>query len=338
MVATGESDLGRTLFKRATTSVQPSGSPDDKESPTGKLRTVAGKDFAILSALPVSLAVSWLVPEMLWPHIGRLFAPVAARVVAARNRATLDHIARLVGDRPMARTPSEILEQSIAGHVEEYLQVLREHRPGAWHPPMRLEGQEHLALALREGRGAVLWVGHFSFASLVAKKALHAAGISVAHLSHPSHGYSRTRLGMRFLNPIRAAVEARYVRDRVLLALDGSTAAVRDLRRRLKRNEVVSITVRERAQRPIMVPFLDGTIRLATGAPDLAYASKAPLLPVFTVRDPNGVYRVIIDRSIEIPRDLPRRDASEAVLRNYVDRLTPIVQAYPGQWRGWFHL
>ena len=275
--------MSRSLFKNGIPRADRDGAqppPGRSASPT--IKTVAAKDFAVLAALPVSLAVSWLVPERFWADIGRIFAPVAARVVTARNQATLDRIARLIGDRPVARSAAEILQESIAGHVEEYLQILREHRPGAWHPPMRLQGREHLTAALADGRGAVLWIGHFSFASLVAKKAFHQADLSVGHLSHPSHGYSRTRFGMRVLNPIRAVIEERYVRDRVMLALDGSTAAMRELRRRLRRNQVVSITVRERAQRPLAVPFLDGTIRLATGAPDLAYVAKAALLPVFT--------------------------------------------------------
>ncbi|MFQ5955374.1 MAG: hypothetical protein ACE5JZ_09960, partial [Kiloniellales bacterium] len=76
----------------------------------------------------------------------------------------------------------------------------------------------------------------------------------------------------------------------------------------------------------------------ATGAADLAHATKAALLPVFPVREPEGHYRVVIEPPLVVRRDLPRREASDLALREYTARLAPYVLAYPGQWRGWLHL
>lgn len=330
-----EVDLGRTLFK--------GDDADDTGAPTGAGGPVFGKplvakDFAVLAALPLSMLVAWTVPEALWQRIARLTAPIAARLLKGRAEATVERIERLVGDRPLPIPPAQVAQELAAGHVEEYLQVLREYRPLGWRPPTVLEGKQHVEAALERGRGAVLWISHFTFAPLLGKKASHAAGLRLSHLSHPSHGFSHSRFGMRFLNPVRITVEDRYLHERVVLAVIGSTAAMRELHRRLRDNRVVSIAVRERAQRPSIVPFLDGTIKLASGAVDLAYLAKAALLPVFTVREPGRGYRVVIEPPLDIRHDLPRHDAADLALRAYAERLAPYVLAYPGQWRGWLHV
>jgi lauroyl/myristoyl acyltransferase len=302
------------------------------------VKPMTARDLVVLAALPISAAIAWTVPQTRWQALAHACAPIAARLLATRLQAKVERIERLVGDRPLPMPAAAVAEESIAGHVEEFLQILREYRPRGWQPAIALEGREHVAAALERGRGAILWVGHFSFASLVAKKAFHGAGLEVSHLSHPSHGFSRSRFGMRFLNPVRAGIEERYVRERVMLSIDGPTAALRGLHRRLRHNGVVSITVRERALRPAIVPFLDGTIKLASGAADLAYATRAALLPVFAVREPDGRHRVIIEPPLELRRDLPRAGAVDLALRQYSERLAPRALAYPGQWRGWLHL
>ncbi len=68
-----------------------------------------------------------------------------------------------------------------------------------------------------------------------------------------------------------------------------------------------------------------------------AHATGAALLPVFPVREPGGLYRVVIGPPLEVRPELARRQASELALRDYAARLAPYVLAYPEQWRGWLH-
>ncbi|MFQ5953574.1 MAG: hypothetical protein ACE5JZ_00750, partial [Kiloniellales bacterium] len=274
--------MSHTLFKgaRAMRRGRPGQDGTTDGETTAPVKALVAKDFVILAALPISFAVAWTLPAPLFRGLARAFSPLAARAMATRNRPVIERMERLVGDRPLALSPAAVVQESIAGHAEEYLQVLREYRPFGWRPIMYLEGRAHVDAALERGYGAILWMGYFSFAGLVAKKALHRDGIPVSHLSHPTHGFSRSRLGIRYINRIRGRIEERYLGDRVMLSLDGAAAAMRALHRRLRDNQVVSITVRERALHPATTPFLDGTIRVATGAADLAHATKAALLPV----------------------------------------------------------
>ncbi len=194
------------------------------------------------------------------------------------------------------------------------------------------------AFSLGRGSGAILWIGYFAYRDLVPKMAFHRAGYAVSHLSHPRHGFSKTRFAMRTLNRIPANRGDRYLRERVMMSLDGPVGAMRVLHRRLRENGVVSITVGGVARQPVMVPFMDGQIRLATGAPDLACATRAALLPVFPVRNEAGLLTVEVAPPLEVPDTSTRRGSSEAVLRQYAELLETQVLKYPGQWKGWFRL
>ncbi len=97
----------------------------------------------------------------------------------------------------------------------------------------------------------------------------------------------------------------------------------------------MSISVHPAAQTPLRVPFLNGTVTIATGAPDLAYATGAPVLPVFTVRDATGTFVVTVEPPLHIVEGASRRESSERVVRRYVERLAHYVVRHPGQWLGW---
>src|SRR5258708_1212711 len=86
---------------------------------------------------------------------------------------------------------------------------------------------------MRAGRGAVLWVAHFSFNSLAAKKALHQAGFAVAHLSRPEHGFSTSRFGIAALNPIRVRTDRRFLADPIIADRPQPAKPMRRAHRRL---------------------------------------------------------------------------------------------------------
>jgi len=303
--------------------------------PAAATRAFSGKDLGLLVGLPFSFLLSWLTPQALWPAIGRGFSPVAATMLAARDDSVARRVAALAGSRDLPQSPDQIARQLIADHIEENLQLLRIYRPGGWHPELRVAGKEHVDGALARGHGAVIWLGHFAFTSLLSKMALADAGIAASHLSHPRHGFSDSRFGMRVLNPIRRGAEDRFLAERVMMAADQPVTAMRVLQKRLRENRVVSVMVRERAMRPVALPFLDGEIRLATGAPDIAYATRAALLPAFLIRVGPGRFTLTIEPPQELPDRIPRHEATSEMLPRYVALLESYVLRFPGLWRGW---
>lgn len=304
----------------------------------GRVKPVVATDALILLGVPVLAGISWLLPERSWPLIARALGPLYAPAQGMGRRARRLHRlqAAFTPDRSTAWLGAALRELA-AQDILSRIELLRDHRPGGWKPAIELSGREHLETAIKRGRGAILWIGHFVHANLVAKMAFHRAGAAVTHLSRPSHGFSSSRLGMRYLNRVVTAVEDRYLRARVLLSEDGSAApALAVLEARLKDNGVVSISVRGTSRRPVAAPFLAGEISLAPGAPSLAHRSGAALLPVFPVRNEAGGFTVFVEPPLTVDRSIDRREASVAAIREYAGRLEPYVLAHPGQWMGWF--
>ena len=289
-------------------------------------------DIAVVLGLPLLTAIAWFAPEPSWRHFCRLCVPFYAPAQAGQPEMPSVHrrMRALLGARALARPIETVAEALIEEDILSLIELLREYAPGGWRPAITLCGGRHLDAALARENGAVLWVGHFVHANLVAKMALHRAGYRVSHLSHPRHGFSGSRFGMRWLNRVHGAAEDRYLGERVLLDDGRPAAAMGELLRRLRNNGVVSISVRGSAKAPRATPFLDGALSIAGGAPRLALATGAALLPVFPVRTADGRFTVFVEPALDAVGGPPDR-----VLGRYAALLECYVLAYPAQWLGW---
>jgi lauroyl/myristoyl acyltransferase len=135
------------------------------------------------------------------------------------------------------------------------------------------------------------------------------------------------------LNPIRTSVERRYLAERLVMGREGSVAALRELSRRLRANRVVTVSAIGMAHQLYRIPFLNGSVQMARGAPSLAIQTGAPLLPVFTGRDPDGGWRTVIEPPL-VRRDAWSRDeAVKRLLLQYAALLEYYVTRWPDQFR-----
>ncbi len=304
----------------------------------GKPKLISAHDVGFSIGIPFLAATAWLTPERHWFFLARKVAPYAGSVVSRSQDDIIDCIEKTANGWNLAQAPESIARELVTAEIARNFQCMRDHLPWRWRPNIELVGREHLDAALAEGRGAILWDSHFSYAFVVTKMALARAGFDLVHLSHPRHGHSSTRFRMRFLNPFQTITETRYLKERLVMSLDGSAAALRALIKRLKSNAVVSITVRGAGQAPCQVPFMAGQLKIATGAPDLAYKCGAALIPVFTALKEDGRFCVTAEQPIAVQTGLSRQDASEAAAKAYAERLEPYVARYPGQWVGWLNI
>lgn len=280
--------------------------------------------------------VSWCLPESIWKHIARLAAPLPA-ALAWQTRANIECIKALVGNHPIALSARDIQLECMGGFIVDNLRALKDYRPGGWNPEIQLHGLEHIEAGLRRGRGVILWIAPFT-ADLITKIALYRVSYLVSHLSLWRHGYSDTRFGMRFLNPIRTTIEERYLRELVVIAPDSSKAALMTLRERLRANGIISISAMSSGKRPAVVPFLNGSISLGVGAPYLAYQAKSVLLPVFPVEEDDGRFTVVIAPPLAKEGTCLIQEFLNWATREYVSLLEPYVLEKPGQWHGWMYL
>jgi lauroyl/myristoyl acyltransferase len=295
-------------------------------------------DFGLLAGIPLMAVTSWLLPVAAWEKLAYASAPYVAGAIPCSQEDLIRVMEKTVGNRPMAMSAKEAARRLIASEIVKNFQFTRDHLPGRWHPQITIDGQEHIDKGLETGKGVILWDSHFYFASLMTKIAMFKAGHRLIHLSRPQHGFSPSRFAKKVLNPIRIKCEERYIAERVVLAPDNPISALRTLGIFLKQNAVVSITVRATGIRPVDAPFMDNTYPIATGAPDLAYKYGATLLPVFTQREDDGGYRVVVDRPLGLQIGSDRKKATKLAVHEYARRLEHHVLCHPEQWVDWYNI
>ena len=291
---------------------------------------IALRDFVIAAKL-VSCLIAGVAPARYWPAASRLMARAHLRLRGGISRLFEPAQAHLNRD---ARS---LAQEAIAADCLFNIQAIRESFPGGWQGESRLVGREILDAALQCSRGAVLWYGPFVGTGLLMEKTLARAGYPLTLLGSPSHPFSPTRMGGLFLNAPRVRAENRYLARRVFFVYGKAEPALAVLRQVLLENGVVLIRAIGAGRRTLSFPFLGGAMELAVGAPRLAYATGAALIPVFTLPDQNAGYRVEVGPNLLPLTQLPEDQALHEMASRYVDLLEPIVRAYPAHWEGWFH-
>lgn len=250
-------------------------------------------------------------------------------------KQTAKSIQKALGE-PDRRRAENFAQDLKACVYEMRMQDLRAWRPGGWRPKMQLEGEEHLLKALSGGKGAVLWLAPFVFNSGPTKIVLHQRGHKVSHLSSLRHGFSETRFGVGVLNRIRCVPEDRYLAQRIVFDRNAPATAMRRMMRALKAGEVVSIVAAStEGSEMVKGTIFGGRLPVAVGAPRLAGSTGAPLLPVFTVRDPKLGFRIVIEAPIAVDADRAASENSVAATAEFLRRSESWVRQYPEQWRAW---
>jgi lauroyl/myristoyl acyltransferase len=310
---------------------------------TRDLKPVDRQAFAVDDALfmlewPVLKYAAAAVPEHRW-------AEVAMGVERMKVRLGLPSPARYAPPIRQAlslaspEAAEAIAWRAAAGRTEHHIQVVKVMSAGGWAPDVRLEGDEQLKAALARGKGAILWVAHFCFNTQVTKMALDAGGYRVSHLSRPQHGFSKSRFGVRFLNPLRWNAELKYLDKRIIIVRAQPGGSLCEAEAVLAENRIVSITAGAWEGRHVARgPLLGGRYTLATGAPDLAQRSGAALLPVVTTRIAGSkAFRVKIGAPLATGSE-DKLDAISAATAGFLVELETAVVESPDQWRGWKYL
>lgn len=291
---------------------------------------VQGRDIGMLMILAL-LAMGTLLPERQWPAFARRIARWRVGRRGPLGDAELAVIRGLVGNQPSDWIETHYLPDWLGHRYLAWLRILACYPPRSWHPPAVFEGACHLDAALARGRGAILWTATFAHNDLFTKAALAEAGHRAHLLTWPTHGFSASRFGRRFLNPVYLHVEQRFMGDNIVIDDEGTAGAVAEVKRRLARNEIVIIYVVPIGRRLATRPFLNGEINIATGALNLACDTGAAVLPVFTSARPDGRVVTALTEALPMTRDGERALAIERMLEVYLPELEARVHACPEQ-------
>lgn len=301
---------------------------------------ITGEDLRLVCELPLLWVLALVRPERTWHRLCYRIESAKARL-ALSDPATVAAVAmRVLGpSRPSFDARAFAIDVA-AGRSEHHMQIMRCRSPAGWTNAPVLRGQSHLDAALAAGRGVVLWVAHFCFNALAAKKALHGAGYPVWHVSRAEHGFSKSTFGIAAFNGFRVRSEQKYLAGRIVYRRDQPAAVTFAALRLLRSNAVLSITAGDwEGGRLAAIDVLGGKVELSIGAPGLARLTGATLLPVFVVRGaPGEAVAVAIEPPLTLAADRDSEDTIQGAARQFGVLLDDYVRRYPAQWRDWSKL
>lgn len=195
------------------------------------------------------------------------------------------------------------------------------------HFSFTFDGEEHLRRAVAEGRGVLLLTAHIGN--------WEAAGHLLSRLDAPINvtGFDHETKEIRRL--LDGASEAKFR----LIPLTGSPTDVIPLVAAMRRGEVVAMMGdRPYGSLTAITPFMGGLAPFPIGAYVVAAIAGAPLVHVFTLREPGGHYH-FFGFPPQRP-DMPPHDRRDDYLRECAKRfaqdLETVLKRDPLQWYNFF--
>ncbi|MCJ7629737.1 MAG: hypothetical protein MUO50_15285 [Longimicrobiales bacterium] len=292
------------------------------------LRTIGfGLGYLPTAVIPAG-SDRWLIEHL---------TDLALRLGPGKVDRLAERMARSLGARGVGRDFSDDARSQYEMILEGAWGRVRSLHKRGWAPQVSIDGLERIRQGQAAGHGTILW--RMSLGStLIVKRALFEADIGLVHLSMEKHGaWSDSWIARKALCPLYCRTESWYLRERVIIPWNGATGGVmKTLLTRLgKENAVVSIVGDIRGTQNITTPFLDGQAEFAIGSPSLAWKAKSVLLPVFSVREGTGRYRVVIDAPISTDRDMERKEFVQRAVEEFSERMQDAIAQYPGSWEHW---
>ena len=187
---------------------------------------------------------------------------------------------------------------------------------------LEIEGIEHLEQALAEGKGVVVFTGHFGNWELM--------GAVVASLGYPVDAVARKQ------NSSGADEFMAEVRRQYGLRIHERGFSLRAAFRALKQGRMLALLADQDARgRGWFVDFFNQPSSTFSGPVQLAQRLGAPIVPAFFVRTDRPGYRLVF-----CPPRQVAPDASIEEMQNQLQELTTTledtIRQYPEQWF-WIH-
>lgn len=188
---------------------------------------------------------------------------------------------------------------------------------------VRYEGLEHIRAAYEDGKGVILFSGHFGHWELIAMMQGF-LGLPLALLARP--------LDNPYLESLLAGMRAR----------SGNTVihkrrAVRELLRALRARIGVAIMIDQDARHHgIFVPFFGRAASTTPTLAHLALRTGAAVVPTFSIPERDGTYRVVYEPRLAVADTGDLERDIEDLTRRATARLEAWVRRDPELWL-WMH-
>jgi predicted LPLAT superfamily acyltransferase len=192
------------------------------------------------------------------------------------------------------------------------------------------DGEEHLAQALKEGKGMVIVSAHFGNWQ------------AAAHLLGSLNAPLRLVAYEAEVAPIRELMAGVFSEGRFsVIPLEDAESASLAIMSALRNKEIVALhgdRVMDQASAET-VPFLGAPARFPMGPFVVAALSGAPLVHTFAVRTKNWHYRLkaFPPEHLAFGRRADRAGLLQNWIKQFVERLEAVTRQYPLQWYNFYN-
>ena len=289
------------------------------------------KNETVLAAVSLILnglvGLLGLIPIRAGQFLGRILGGFLGIAAVGPMKSSLDGLRMVFGDR-MSEKQLRRLNRRVVMHFAQMLfevpHVFKLNVKNL-HRYVYFENEEALAKALARGKGCFILTGHFGNWELMSAAVtlrFQTDGIAVAR---PADFAPVEELLMR-------------LRTRFGTEIIPKKKAMKKLLRGTRENKTMGILLDQNVDwyEGVFVPFLGQPACTNKGLALIAMKTGSPVVPVFSVRQPDGRYRVVFEKEVDLIRSGSKLSDTEENTALFNRIINKYIYWYPEQWF-WFH-
>ncbi len=267
------------------------------------------------------------IPFRTGQFLGRVLGSAFAIVPINRTRVSLENLRFAFGDY-MEANELKRLNRHVVMHFGEMLfeipHILRLNLENLDRYVV-LKDEEHLLNAMKKGKGIFILTAHFGnweLMSVVINLCFAADGAIVARPIDFSPAD-------RVISDLRSRFGAEIIsKDR----------GMRKIVKALRDNRAVGILLDQNVDwySGVFVDFLGRQACVNKGLALIALRNGTPVVPAFSVRQPDGRYRIIFEKEVDIKQTGDRTKDIEENTAIFTGIIEKYIRQYPDHWF-WFH-
>jgi len=268
-----------------------------------------------------------LIPIRAGQFLGRMLGRFLGIATVGPMKSSLNGLRMVFGDR-MSEEQLRKLNRRVVLHFAQMLfevpHVFKLNIKNL-HRYVYFENEEALAEALARGKGCFILTGHFGNWELMSAAVtlkFQTSGIAVAR---PADFAPVEDLLMR-------------LRTRFGTEIIPKKKAMKKLLRGTRENKAMGILLDQNVDwyEGVFVPFLGQPACTNKGLALIAMKTEAPVIPIFSARQPDGRYRVVFEKEVDLIRSGSKLSDTEENTALFNRIINKYIYWYPEQWF-WFH-
>ena len=273
------------------------------------------------------VAILGLIPIRVGQSFGRLLGRFLGIAAVGPMKSSLNGLRSVFGDRMSEKVLRRLNRRVVIHFAQMLFEVphIFKLNSNNLHRYVYFENEEILTEALAKGKGCFILTGHFGNWELMSAATtlrFQTSGIAVAR---PADFAPVEDLLMR-------------LRTRFGTEIIPKKKAMKKLLMGTRKNKAMGILLDQNVDwyEGVFVSFLGQPACTNKGLALIAMKTGAPVVPVFSARQPDGRYRVVFEKEVDLIRTGSKLSDTEENTALFNRIINKYIYWYPEQWF-WFH-